>query len=368
MNQTEIWDHDRATQIHQIHFTLEGPIGFGFLKPFCKTVLKDRIEDFASGVMAFEWRARVQGEVRLGRLGLIRELHSRVNQRVQTPLAGVQHRGQKLGELNPVPHRGFEQAGRTIQKDAVPGIDIAGDSVHQAKEFQIAKQQLVLAGIVAVRGDHQLARAIQNALGLREVIALEQPLRLDGFKGDELVLFQIGVQAGLKFRARDRTLEFDGQIQREVIKQVRARLEVGSHAGGSGKNTITQEFRFEDALGLKLATFAVQKMREATPDAVIGAFALIGPQCLVQFATPASIVGFEQLNHGVRPLEVRFTKTQGSRDDHARLDSVNQKFGSQHLRDRQRGQNWLEFVMIRLPVCFISRTAFGQGATNDLEF
>ena len=52
-------------------------------------------------------------------------------------------------------------------------VRIAFDIGHEAKELDIAKQQLVFARIVAVRCDHHMAGTIEHALRLGQIVALD---------------------------------------------------------------------------------------------------------------------------------------------------------------------------------------------------
>ncbi len=87
-------------------------------------------------------------------------------------------------------------------------VGVAFNIGHETKEFDIAKQELVFTGVVAVRRDHHVAGTVQDALGLGQVVALQQGFRRRLVKAREhLLLWQIGVQPGAYVLGTDLALE-----------------------------------------------------------------------------------------------------------------------------------------------------------------
>ena len=61
-------------------------------------------------------------------------------------------------------------------------ISVALDIRHEAKEFEIAKQQLVLTRVITIRGNGHTAGAVQHALCLRQIVAMQKGLRVGASK------------------------------------------------------------------------------------------------------------------------------------------------------------------------------------------
>ncbi len=94
----------------------------------------------------------------------------------------MQEGRQEFGDVHAVTGTGSEKTGRPVDGDGVAVVGVALDNAHETKQLEVAKQQLVLAGVVAVGGDDQLERAVEHALNLRQVVAVQQGFGCGRFK------------------------------------------------------------------------------------------------------------------------------------------------------------------------------------------
>ena len=78
----------------------------------------------------------------------------------------MQQGGEHFGEGETIARARGEQTRGAVNRQGKTVVRIAFDIGHEAKELDIAKQQLVFARIVAVRRDHHMAGAIEHALRL----------------------------------------------------------------------------------------------------------------------------------------------------------------------------------------------------------
>jgi hypothetical protein len=124
----------------------------------------------------------------------------------------VQQRWQEFGECQPIAKAGREQTGGSIDGQGKPVIGITFDVGHQPKELEVAKQEFVLAGVVAVRRQHHLVGPVQHALGLRQIVALKENFRRGRLKGGQHVcLRQIGIQPGAHLFRADVARQFTAE-------------------------------------------------------------------------------------------------------------------------------------------------------------
>ncbi len=87
------------------------------------------------------------------------------------------------------------QAGGSIYRNGVAVVDVAFDDSHKLKELEIVEQELVLARVVAVGGDNEFRRAVEDALNLRQVVAVQQGVGGERLEADQnLVLGEVVVK------------------------------------------------------------------------------------------------------------------------------------------------------------------------------
>jgi hypothetical protein len=84
----------------------------------------------------------------------------------------MQQGRQEFRQRHSIAGAGGEQTGRAINRQGKAVIGIPLDVRPQPEQFEVAKQQLVFAGVIAVRREHHLVGAVQHALGLRQVVAV----------------------------------------------------------------------------------------------------------------------------------------------------------------------------------------------------
>ena len=115
----------------------------------------------------------------------------------------MQERGQEFRHGEAVARARGEQARRTVHAQGEAVVGVAFDERHQAEEFDVTEKLFVAGGFVAVRGDEEIVRAVEHALRLGEVVAVEERVgrgRIEG--GEHLARGQIGEQSRRRLPAR----------------------------------------------------------------------------------------------------------------------------------------------------------------------
>ena len=114
----------------------------------------------------------------------------------ELPAGDVEDGGNELGNVDAVAGAGFEEASGAVDGDGKALVGFALDVGHQAKEFEVAKHQLVFARIVAMQVHDYVAGFVEDALYLGEVVAVDEGFGGGRLKaGEDAVFFEVGVES-----------------------------------------------------------------------------------------------------------------------------------------------------------------------------
>jgi hypothetical protein len=234
-----------------------------------KGFLQDAVVRLARRIVRHQSTARVQGEPRP--LGGGQRPLARHQGGGQAPARDVQQRREEFRQHEPIARAGREQTRGSADGQRKPVIGVALDISYEPKEFEVPKQPLVFTGIVAMRREHHLAGPVQHALGLRQIVALQQALRRGRLNASQHVLLpQIGIQPGAPLGGVD----VAPQLSTERIRHCRERgptaLGTGDGLCGQGEDALVQFSRRDGTMHLEGAEGARQEVRQPSFQPVIG--------------------------------------------------------------------------------------------------
>jgi len=188
------------------------------------------------------------------------------------------------------------------------------------------KQPAVFAGDVAVGGEAQTQRRVQQTLGLGQVVAVHQLIRGEvRQRGQQMVFRQVGVQRlaqGFRFESIARRHGFE--------HLPRLSFAINAAFGRQGEDFAPQRFRLQFAGGQGEFGGVQGQMGEAAHDAVIRRVAFQRAQGRLQFAATAVLMFADQRQHPFGPDML--LAPQKARIDLGAALVGEQQFGRQHRR------------------------------------
>ena len=109
-----------------------------------------------------------------------------------------------------------------VDSDGEAVLGVALDVGHEPEQLEVAKQGLVLAGVIAKGGQNKFARSVEHALGLREVLAVHKGFGCGRVEaGHDLVLAKVGVEAAVDLGSVDVSAEFSRQVSGDLFNNLR---------------------------------------------------------------------------------------------------------------------------------------------------
>ena len=166
-------------------------------------------------------------------------------------------------------------------------VSVALNEGHQAEQFDVPEKLLVARRFVAVRGDEEIVRAVEHALRLGEVVAVQERVGRGWVKGREhLSRRQVREKTGGDFRRRDELAAFESEGISSVLQQG---ITAGTGRGGGRaerKDAAAQFRRVERRDGLERAEVVFEDVREAALDLESGVLSLESGEGFVERAAP----------------------------------------------------------------------------------